>query len=114
MDTLLSVLLFEFCFLFSMTPIDLLTITASELQILLNAGVVSSRDLVCMYLDQIQTHNHYLKAVLQTVPREKLLAQAECLDRERAEGVVRGPLHGIPILIKVALLKTQPVQDFTC
>src|SRR5688572_3169976 len=40
----------------------------------------------------------HLRSVLELNP--DTLAIAETLDRERAEGRVRGPLHGIPVLLK--------------
>jgi amidase len=78
-----------------------LTATAQELQSSLAAAKFSSVYLVDVYLAQIQQHNDYLRAVIATVPRPGLYARAKSLDAERAAGKVRGPLHGIPILIKV-------------
>jgi hypothetical protein len=81
--------------------IDLLTATAADLQSLLQQGTLTSRSLVDMYLQQIAKYNDYLKAVIATAPIEQLHARAEGLDRERIDGALRGPLHGIPIFIKV-------------
>lgn len=81
-----------------------LTTTAWELKELLEANQVRSVDLVKLYLSQIQKHNHNganLRAMVSTVPTEKILATAERLDQERAKGNIRSPLHGIPIIIKV-------------
>lgn len=41
-----------------------------------------------------------LRAVIQTAPVNLVLDIASGLDRERSEGRNRGPLHGIPILVK--------------
>ena len=53
-----------------------------------------------MYFDQIALHDEYLKAILIVSPMA--LLQAAALDKERMQGHVRGPLHGIPILVKVS------------
>jgi hypothetical protein len=78
-----------------------LTATIPELAELLQSGQVKSVQLIESYLDQIDKHNDYYKAVIAKVPREKLFEQARKLDEERARGALRGPLHGIPILVKV-------------
>ena len=79
---------------------DPLTATASNLQHLLSSGKLTSVELCQVYLDQILQHDHYLKAVLAVGPTA--LSQAAVLDEERLQGRVRGPLHGIPILVKVS------------
>lgn len=81
--------------------IDLLTATATDLQSLLQQ-TLTSRSLVDLYLERISKYNDYLHAVIAIAPIEQLHARAEDLDRERVDGSVRGPLHGIPILVKVA------------
>jgi hypothetical protein len=84
--------------------VDVLTATCSELQKLLTEGEIKSTDLVDLYLAQIEKHNHQglkLNAMISTTHRSKALAIAEALDRERAAGKVRGPLHGIPLSVKV-------------
>jgi hypothetical protein len=84
--------------------VDVLTATCTELQKLLIEGEIKSTDLVDLYLAQIEKHNHQglkLNAMISTTPRSKALAIAEALDRERAAGKVRGPLHGIPLSVKV-------------
>jgi hypothetical protein len=83
---------------------DPVRITASELQEKLSTGALSSVQLVEEYTRQIDNHNEYLKAVIVTAPQHVLRQQAERLDEERKAGQVRGPLHGIPILIKVKAL----------
>jgi amidase len=65
------------------------------------AGKFDSAYLINVYLAQIQEHNSYLKAVIVTAPKSKLLEQAKSLDSERSKGKVRSALHGIPILVKV-------------
>ncbi|KAK5170220.1 uncharacterized protein LTR77_004806 [Saxophila tyrrhenica] len=82
---------------------DLLTLTASEARHLLHTGATTSVALISAYLDQIEAHNHqglHLNAMISVAPREKLLALARKLDAERQNSALRGPLHGIPIVIK--------------
>ena len=50
------------------------------------------------YLDRIRSLNPLLHSVIETNPNA--IAIAQHLDNERRRGTVRGPLHGIPILVK--------------
>jgi amidase len=52
------------------------------------------------YHEQIDKHDGELKAVITQSLRDSLFERAKLLDVERQLGKVRGPLHGIPILIK--------------
>ncbi len=81
--------------------LDLLTVTAKTLQSFLRDGKLTTVDLVNMHLEMIQKHDRYLKAMLSIAPKQKLLKVAKILDKERSEGKLRGPLHGIPIVVKV-------------
>src|SRR5687767_14648178 len=47
---------------------------------------------------RIATYEDKLNAIITVNP--KALEEADMLDRERAQGKVRGPLHGIPIALK--------------
>lgn len=84
-----------------MEAFDPLDTTASHLQSALSSGEITSVEIVKTYLRQIETHNDRLRAVLQVAPEHLLLERAETLDKEREEGSFRGPLHGIPVLVKV-------------
>ncbi|PNP59590.1 hypothetical protein THARTR1_00763 [Trichoderma harzianum] len=79
---------------------DILTATADDLQQELSSGGITSKQLVKIYLSQIERHNDYLKAVISTAPETLLLERAAILDDERQSGKLRSPLHGIPILVK--------------
>ena len=81
--------------------VDLLTIDAKGLQCLLGRGEITNLDLVRRYLAQIQRHDGKLRAMIKVTPSDILEETAKSLDRERAAGRLRGPLHGIPIIIKV-------------
>jgi Asp-tRNA(Asn)/Glu-tRNA(Gln) amidotransferase A subunit family amidase len=90
--------------------LDPLTLTASDLQDLLQTGKITSVEIVKMYLDQIQKHNLKgmgIRAIISTLPREKAIAFAQELDDERATKGARGPMHGIPILVKVCDLSSR-------
>src|SRR5919108_2438041 len=77
---------------------DFLEKTIPELQDAMASGRVSSRELVSDYLERITSFNGLLHSVIETNP--DAISIAEDLDRERSRGHVRGPLHGIPILVK--------------
>src|SRR6201999_3889656 len=66
---------------------------------------VTSRELVTQYLVRIALYDHFLHAAITINPNA--LKEADELDRERAAGKVRGPLHGIPIALKDNIHTTQ-------
>jgi len=61
-------------------------------------GSLTARSIASTYLDRIKQKNESLKAVIEINP--DALAIADQLDAERKAGKVRGPMHGIPVLIK--------------
>jgi amidase len=69
-----------------------------ELQAAMASGELTSKELVRGYLQRIDTFNRLLHSVIETNP--DAVSIAESLDRERQRGHVRGPLHGIPVLVK--------------
>jgi len=70
----------------------------ADMQKAMASGRVTSRELVQQYLMRIALYDRQLKAVITVNPN--VLREAEERDRERAQGRVRGPLHGIPIAVK--------------
>ena len=75
--------------------------TLDELRVALVRGEWTTRSLVDAYLARIEALNLQgpaLRAVLETNP--DAVAIADQLDRERREGHERGPLHGVPVLLK--------------
>jgi amidase len=70
----------------------------SELQHLMASGQLTSRELTLGYLGRIKDLNPLLHAVIETSPTA--VADAARLDNERRQRGARGPLHGIPILLK--------------
>ncbi|KAF2202801.1 amidase [Delitschia confertaspora ATCC 74209] len=77
---------------------SLLDATLEELAVGLEAGHFTSVDLVNAYIARIHEVNPVLHAVIEINP--DAVAIAKDLDDERANGTFRGPLHGIPILLK--------------
>ena len=79
-------------------PFGVVEVGIPELQKAMTEGRVTSRQLVVEYLTRIALYEDQLKAIITVNP--KVLEEAGALDRERAQGRLRGPLHGIPIAIK--------------
>ena len=82
-------------------PFELDEITVGALQDGLNSGQFTSRSLAQKYLDrieQIDKHGPALNSVIEVNPDAVSLAAA--MDAERKTKGPRGPLHGIPVLIK--------------
>jgi amidase len=80
---------------------DLEELTIAELQDRMAKGQDSARSLVAKYLgriDAIDRDGPTLRSVLELNP--DAFADADRLDAERKAGKLRGPLHGVPILIK--------------
>src|SRR5213592_2901665 len=69
-----------------------------ELQAAMAAGQLTSRELTHGYIRRIQSLNPLLHSVIEVNPNA--IAIASQLDNERRRGQVRGPLHGIPLLVK--------------
>ncbi|KAL8732124.1 MAG: hypothetical protein Q9181_004051 [Wetmoreana brouardii] len=76
----------------------LIEATTEELETGLERGLFTSVELVSAYIARIQEVNASLNVVTELNP-DALSIAAE-LDVERANGTTRGPLHGMPILIK--------------
>ena len=75
--------------------------TVLDLQRKMSAGTLTSHALVQAYLDRIaaiDSAGPHLNAVIERNP--DALKEADRLDGERKAGKVRGPLHGIPVLLK--------------
>lgn len=80
---------------------DLNEVTIASLQDKMKSGELTSEAITKKYLDridQIDQHGLELRSVIEVNP--DALDIARQLDAERKSGKVRGPLHGIPILIK--------------
>jgi amidase len=102
-------------------------LTIAELQDGMKSGKLSARSIAGKYLERIEDIDKggpAINSVIEINP--DAMAIAESLDRERKEKGARGPLHGIPILIKdnidtadrmmttagsLALLGSTPTRD---
>lgn len=107
-----------------MNPVDA---SLQQLQEAMQSGTASSASLVAAYLDRIEEFDRNgprLNAVIELNPDARELA-AQCDDQRRA-GQARGPLHGVPVLLKdniatadrmqtsagsLALLDARPPRD---
>src|SRR5207302_5825640 len=79
-------------------PFTVVEATIPQMQAAMKSGRVTSHDLVLQYLTRIALYEDKLHAAITVNPNA--LKEAEALDRERARGRIRGPLHGIPIALK--------------
>ncbi len=76
--------------------------TIPQMRDAMQKGQVTSRELVVQYLTRIATYENKLHAVVTV--NAHAIQEAEERDRERAQGRLRGPLHGIPIALKDNIL----------
>jgi amidase len=85
--------------------------TLAQLQAALEAGQHTSRQLVEFYLERIamlDRQGPQLRSVIEINP--DALEIADQLDQERVQQGARGPLHGIPILLKESIATTDQMQ----
>ncbi len=83
-------------------PFSVVEASIPDMQRAMKEKRVSSKELVTQYLTRIATYEDKLNAVITVNPNA--LKEAEQLDRERAQGKIRGPLHGIPVALKDNIL----------
>ena len=79
-------------------PFDVVEASIPEMQAAMREGRTTSRQIVAQYLTRIGLYEDTLNVAVAINPHA--LEQADALDRERAAGRVRGPLHGIPVAVK--------------
>lgn len=85
-------------FAYDKSVVDITKTSIEDLSDALDKGYLTSELLVKLYLDRIEAYNQEFNAIRELNPNA--LAEAKTLDNERQNGYVRGPLHGIPILVK--------------
>ena len=76
--------------------------TIPEMRTAIEQGRVTSHGLVALYLARIGLYEDKLHCIITTNP--KALQEADERDRERSQGRIRGPLHGIPVALKDNIL----------
>ncbi|MDH3547290.1 MAG: amidase family protein, partial [Gammaproteobacteria bacterium] len=82
-------------------PVEFSETSITELHDQLQRGEISSERLVSWYLDRIETIDRagpVLNSIIEINPDALLIARA--LDEEWRESGPRGPLHGIPVVLK--------------
>ncbi len=96
----------------SAPPFELDEATVADLQARMQSGASTSRSLTEAYLkriDDLDKKGASLRAVIETNP--DALASAEALDAERKAKGPRGPLHGIPVLVKDNIATRDKMQS---
>ena len=79
-------------------PFNPVEATIPEMRTAMEQRRATSRQIVTAYLTRIAMFEDKLNAAITVNPRA--LEEADARDRERAQGRVRGALHGIPIALK--------------
>ncbi len=79
-------------------PFEWAEATFAQLQAAMANSRVTSHQICAAYLQRIEALNPRLRAVLSLNP--DLMAEATVLDAERKAKGARGPLHGLPLLVK--------------
>ncbi len=79
-------------------PFTVVEATISDMRRAMEQGRTTSREIVEQHLLRIALYEDRLNAAITVNPGA--LREADERDRERARGLVRGPLHGIPIALK--------------
>jgi amidase len=77
------------------------TATIADLNAVFADGTLTSEQLVSAYLKRIEAYDKQGPAINAIITlNKKALDEARQLDAERKSGKVRGPLHGIPVVLK--------------
>lgn len=82
-------------------PLDLTSATVAEINAAFKAGTLTSETLTQAYLARVAAYDKQgptINAVITLNP--KAVEQARALDAERKSGKIRGPLHGVPVVLK--------------
>lgn len=85
--------------------------TIDQLSGYMRDGALTSVQLLRCYLKRVQQVDGYINSIIELNPDAEEIAAA--LDAERAAGHVRGPLHGLPFIIKDNIA-TKDKMDTTC
>jgi amidase len=79
-------------------PFTVVEASIDDMRKALEQRRTTSREIVQQYLTRIAIYEHRLNTAITINPNA--LAEADARDRERAQGRIRGPLHGIPVALK--------------
>ena len=79
-------------------PFTVVEASIADLRSALEQKRTTSREIVLQYLTRIAKYEDRINAIITVNPNA--LAIADSMDRERAAGRIRGPLHGIPVALK--------------
>ncbi|HEV8365519.1 MAG TPA: amidase family protein, partial [Gemmatimonadaceae bacterium] len=82
----------------SAPPFTVVETSIADMRTALEQKRTTSHEIVLQYLTRIALYEDKLNAVITVNPNALVIADS--LDRERAQGRIRGPLHGIPIALK--------------
>lgn len=101
----INLLFLSFLFLFNLevnalnkAPIDITNKSIKELNYYLSAGIITSEELINLYLDRINEYDEMYNSIITI--NESAINEAKKLDEERHEKKERSILHGIPIIVK--------------
>ena len=87
---------------------DFIEATIPQLQAAMASGQLTSKRLTLDYIGRVQSLNPLLHSVIELNPDAAMIAAD--LDNERRHGHVRGPLHGIPLLVKDNIATADQMQ----
>src|SRR6266571_1294243 len=87
---------------------DFIEATIPQLQAAMASGQLTSKQLTLDYIGRVQSLNPLLHSVIELNPDAAMIAAD--LDNERRHGHVRGPLHGIPLIVKDNIATADQMQ----
>ncbi|KAJ5799445.1 amidase family protein [Penicillium psychrosexuale] len=86
------------------TSLDLLTLTTHDIADLLGNNTINSLQITKEYLRRIELDDRSglgLHTILELTPVKSIISIANERDLERRKGLIRSPLHGVPLIVKV-------------
>lgn len=85
-------------FALTKAPIDITNETVTSLSQALNEEIITSEELINIYLERINEYNAQYDALITI--NENVINEAKELDKERQNGNIKSSIHGIPIIVK--------------
>lgn len=85
-------------FALTKAPIDITKETVASLSKALNEEIITSEQLINIYLERINEYNAQYNALITI--NENTINEAKELDKERQNGNIKSSIHGIPIIVK--------------